>query len=125
MGSPGSVAAMRARLTCPGIGRSTALLFAAEGAKVVVSDLDEQKAQKVVDEIKANGPFRQSLIAAHSPGGQAIAVGGDVTAEDFPKRLIGKTVEAFGDIHQCVRRRVAMLTPAASSSASKADIALF
>lgn len=74
-----------------GIGRSTALLFAAEGAKVVVSDLDEGKAQKVVEEIKA-------------AGGQAIAVGGDVTAEDFPKKLIGATVEAFGDIHHIVVR---------------------
>ncbi|BGP19863.1 hypothetical protein JCM10213_003172 [Rhodosporidiobolus nylandii] len=38
-----------------GIGRSTALLFAAEGAKVVVSDLDGNKAQAVVDEIKKAG----------------------------------------------------------------------
>lgn len=88
-------------MTCAGIGRSAALLFAAEGAKVVVSDLDEQKAQKVVDEIKANGPSRHRDHADLS-GGEAIAVGGDVTAEDFPKRLISKTVEAFGDIHQSV-----------------------
>lgn len=47
-----------------GIGRSAALQFAKEGAKVVVSDLDEQKAQAVVDEIK-------------KAGGEAIAVGGD------------------------------------------------
>lgn len=62
-----------------GIGRSCALLFAKEGAKVVVSDLDQAKAQKVVDEIK-------------QLGGQAIAVGGDVTADGFAKKLIEETV---------------------------------
>ncbi|GAA5971748.1 hypothetical protein JCM21900_005437 [Sporobolomyces salmonicolor] len=69
-----------------GIGRSTALLFAQEGAKVVVADLDAGKAQAVVDEIK-------------KAGGQAIAVGGDVTAEDYPKKLVKATIDAFGDIH--------------------------
>ncbi|BGP58000.1 hypothetical protein JCM8202_001762 [Rhodotorula sphaerocarpa] len=72
-----------------GIGRACALLFAKEGAKVVVSDLDQQKAQKVVDEIK-------------QAGGQAIAVGGDVTANDFPRRLVEETVKAFGSIEHIV-----------------------
>ncbi|GAA5880943.1 hypothetical protein JCM1840_002104, partial [Sporobolomyces johnsonii] len=44
------------------------------------------KAQAVVDEIK-------------KAGGQAIAVGGDVTAEDYPKKLVKATIDAFGDIH--------------------------
>ncbi|GAA6036255.1 hypothetical protein JCM8097_006861 [Rhodosporidiobolus ruineniae] len=69
-----------------GIGRSCALLFAKEGAKVVVADLDEGKAQAVVDEIKKDG-------------GAAVAVGGDVTAEDFPKKLVQKTVDAFGEVN--------------------------
>ncbi|GAA5827876.1 hypothetical protein JCM11251_007712 [Rhodosporidiobolus azoricus] len=72
-----------------GIGRSCALLFAAEGSKVVVSDLDAAKAQVVVDEIKR-------------AGGEAIAVGGDVTAEDFPKKIVEATVEAFGTIDHLV-----------------------
>lgn len=42
--------------------------------------LDEKKAQIVVDEIKA-------------AGGEAIAVGGDVGAEDFPERIVKATVE--------------------------------
>ena len=46
---------------------------------MVVSDLDQAKAQKVVDEIK-------------QLGGQAIAVGGDVTADGFAKKLIEETV---------------------------------
>ncbi|GAA5931658.1 hypothetical protein JCM10213_003170 [Rhodosporidiobolus nylandii] len=72
-----------------GIGRSTALLFAAEGAKVVVSDLDGNKAQAVVDEIK-------------KAGGQAIAVAGDVTAQDFPKKIVEETVKAFGSIEHLI-----------------------
>ncbi|GAA5990434.1 hypothetical protein JCM10908_007370 [Rhodotorula pacifica] len=72
-----------------GIGRSCALLFAKEGAKVVVSDLDQAKAQKVVDEIK-------------QIGGQAIAVGGDVTADGFAKKLIEETVAAFGSVEHIV-----------------------
>ncbi|GAA95827.1 uncharacterized protein L969DRAFT_51108 [Mixia osmundae IAM 14324] len=72
-----------------GIGRCAALMFAKEGAKVVVSDLDGEKAQKVVEEIKANG-------------GEAIAVGGDVTAEDFPKKIIKTTVDKYGKINHLV-----------------------
>ncbi|GAA5862008.1 hypothetical protein JCM8547_001556 [Rhodosporidiobolus lusitaniae] len=72
-----------------GIGRSAALLFAAEGAKVVVSDLDGAKAQLVVDEIK-------------KAGGEAIAVGGDVMAKEFPKKLAEETVKAFGGINVLV-----------------------
>ncbi|KAF8599262.1 short-chain dehydrogenase/reductase SDR [Ceratobasidium sp. AG-I] len=72
-----------------GIGRSAALLFAKEGAKVVVSDLDEKKAAIVVDEIKR-------------AGGEAIAVGGDVGAEDFPEKIIGATIKAYGQINHIV-----------------------
>ena len=42
--------------------------------------LDENKAQKVVEEINA-------------AGGDAIAVGGDVGADDFPQRILKATIE--------------------------------
>jgi 3-oxoacyl-[acyl-carrier protein] reductase len=42
--------------------------------------LDVKKAQLVVDEIKKNG-------------GEAHAVGGDVTADGFAKKLIDETVK--------------------------------
>lgn len=81
-----------------GIGRQHALLFAAEGAKVVVNDLggsvdgsgdDRSAAQQVVDEITA-------------AGGQAIANGDDVTDWDGGKRLIEAAIEAYGDLHVLV-----------------------
>ena len=75
-----------------GLGREHALLFAAEGAKVVVNDLggapdgggaDQTAAQQVVDEIK-------------SMGGDAIANGDDVADWDGGKALIDAAVDAFG-----------------------------
>ena len=38
-----------------GIGQATALLFAKEGAKVVVADLDEAGGNEVIDQINADG----------------------------------------------------------------------
>src|ERR1700734_4010192 len=81
-----------------GIGREHALLFAAEGAKVVVNDLggavdgsgdDRSSAQQVVDEIVAGG-------------GQAVANADDITDWDGGKRLVDTALEAFGDLHVLV-----------------------
>ncbi len=75
-----------------GIGREHALLFASEGAKVVVNDLggnpdgtgaDASPAQKVVDEILA-------------AGGEAVANHNDVADFDGARRLIGQAVETYG-----------------------------
>jgi NAD(P)-dependent dehydrogenase (short-subunit alcohol dehydrogenase family) len=81
-----------------GIGREHALLFAAEGAKVVVNDLggardgsgaDATPAEQVVAEIKA-------------AGGEAIANADDVSSWDGASRLIGQAIETFGDLHVLV-----------------------
>ena len=81
-----------------GIGREHALLFAREGAKVVVNDLggdpagtgaDTSPAQQVVDEI----------VAA---GGQAVANYDDVTDWEGAKNLIDQAVETYGDLHVLV-----------------------
>ena len=81
-----------------GIGREYALLFAAEGAKVVVNDLggsldgsgdDVSAAQQVVDEITA-------------AGGQAVANHDDVTDWEGGKRLVDTAIETFGDLHVLV-----------------------
>ncbi|KAF8628530.1 hypothetical protein AX15_003841 [Amanita polypyramis BW_CC] len=72
-----------------GIGKSAALLFAKEGAKIVASDIDEKRLNEVVAEIKA-------------AGGDAIGVSGDVAANDFPKRIVDAAVKAYGKINHIV-----------------------
>jgi len=69
-----------------GIGASAALLFAKEGAKVVVTDLDGAKSKAIVDEIQKNG-------------GTAISVPGDVTDPKFPDHIIQETIKAFGKLN--------------------------
>lgn len=72
-----------------GIGRSAALLFSKEGAKVVITDIDAAKVDIVVDEIK-------------KLGGDAIGVAGDVAADDFPKKIVVATVRKYGKINHIV-----------------------
>ena len=81
-----------------GLGREHALLFAAEGAKVVVNDLggnpdgtgaDASPASQVVEEIRA-------------AGGEAVANHDDVADWEGAKRLIDAAVESFGDHHVLV-----------------------
>jgi NAD(P)-dependent dehydrogenase (short-subunit alcohol dehydrogenase family) len=72
-----------------GIGREHALLLAAEGARVVVNDLDAAPAGSVVEEI----------VAA---GGDAVAVPGDVADWATGEALIGAALEAYGDLHVLV-----------------------
>ena len=78
-----------------GIGREHALLFAQEGAKVVINDLggaidgsgdDRTPAQQVVDEIKAMG-------------GEAVANADNVAEWEGGQRLIQTALDAFGDLH--------------------------
>ena len=77
-----------------GIGREHALLFAAEGAKVVVNDLgatndgtgaDISPAQHVVEEI----------VAA---GGEAVVDGENVADWEGAQRMINTAIETFGDL---------------------------
>lgn len=65
-----------------GIGRVTAKLFAAEGAKVVVGARRESELASLVDEIKASG-------------GTAVSLAGDVRSEDYAKALVALAVKAF------------------------------
>ena len=68
-----------------GIGAAAAGLFGAEGAAVVVSDLDA-------------GPADETAAAIRKAGGRAIAVAGDVTSPEFPAQLIQATLDNFGGI---------------------------
>jgi 3-oxoacyl-[acyl-carrier protein] reductase len=69
-----------------GIGRAIALELANQGAKVVVNySGSEQKAMKVVDEIKANG-------------GEAIAVQANVSNAESVQQLMKTAVDTFGSL---------------------------
>jgi 3-oxoacyl-[acyl-carrier protein] reductase len=68
-----------------GIGSATAKLFAANGARVIVSDLDP-------------APAEETAAAIRSAGGQAAVIPGDVTDPAFPAQLIKGTLDAFGGI---------------------------
>ena len=77
-----------------GIGRSTALLLAAEGASVVVNDLggnvdgsgaDKGPAQLVVDDITA-------------AGGKAVANGADISDHASAEEMIKSAIEEFGQL---------------------------
>lgn len=69
-----------------GIGRSTALLLAQQGAKVVVSDINLDAAEKVAAEI----------IAA---GGHAVANKTDTSHPEEMKQAVEFALESFGALH--------------------------
>lgn len=68
-----------------GIGREIALKLAAEGARVVINDLDATPAQQTVADI----------IAA---GGQAVACVGSVTEADFAERFVATAIDTYGGL---------------------------
>ncbi|PZS16691.1 MAG: short-chain dehydrogenase [Acidimicrobiales bacterium] len=86
-----------------GLGREHALLFAREGARVIVNDLDvtmdggatnssgddRGAAQQVVDEIVATG-------------GQAVANTDDIADWEGGRRLLNTALDAFGELHVLV-----------------------
>lgn len=68
-----------------GIAKETCLLFASEGGKVVVCDLDD-------------GPAKETVKEIEKMGGKAVAVSGDITAEGLPEKIIETAIGAFGGI---------------------------
>lgn len=66
-----------------GIGAEAARLFANEGAKVIVSDIDGAKATEVASKIQQDG-------------GRAIAVAGDMLSDSYIAELVKKAAE-FGE----------------------------
>jgi NAD(P)-dependent dehydrogenase (short-subunit alcohol dehydrogenase family) len=66
-----------------GIGRATAVLFAREGAKVAIAEIDAAAGEET----------------AHLAGNGAIAIRTDVTEPDSLERAIRTTVEKFGGLH--------------------------
>ena len=66
-----------------GIGRATAELFAREGARLVVTDVDREGLEGLVEAL---------------PGSEVEAVVGDVSVPEDAKAMIGAAVESYGRI---------------------------
>lgn len=68
-----------------GLGRHSALLFAAEGAKMAVVDIDADRAE-------------QTLKLVEQAGGEAIAITADVASREQITSAVAQTVDAFGKL---------------------------
>ncbi|OZQ68382.1 short-chain dehydrogenase [Paenibacillus sp. VTT E-133280] len=68
-----------------GIGRSTALLFAREGATVIVNDLDEAKGIETLKNI-------------HADGGKGHFIHADVTHAESVEQMVDQIIEHYGHI---------------------------
>ncbi|GAA3566765.1 3-oxoacyl-[acyl-carrier-protein] reductase [Amycolatopsis ultiminotia] len=68
-----------------GIGAEIARKLAADGAAVVVNDLDEE-------------PAKDTVVAIESAGGRAIACSGSVTDSGFAERFTRTAVDTFGGL---------------------------
>src|SRR6266704_1354369 len=81
-----------------GLGREHALLFAREGAKVVVNDLGGDYRGEGADVTPAQQTV-EDIIAA---GGEAVVNGDNVAEWEGAARLVQQAVEAFGALHVLV-----------------------
>src|SRR5262249_42533449 len=81
-----------------GIGRATAVAMSREGARVAVSD-------------RAEAGIAETVALINSAGGQAIAIGGDVTKEADVVAMVARTVAAFGKI-DCAFNNAGISPPA-------------
>lgn len=93
-----------------GLGAAYARSCAAEGAALVVNDIDAGNAAAVAAEIA-------------DAGGRALAVAGDVGDWGFAEGLVGACVEAFGAIDGLVNN-AGVLRPARIEDITEADVRL-
>lgn len=69
-----------------GIGKAIALLYAAQGAKVVVSDISEQGGNETVSEVKGLG-------------GEAVFIRADTSKPADNQSLVAQTIQKYGGLH--------------------------
>lgn len=96
-----------------GIGAETARLMAAEGARVVLGDIDAATAGEVAEEIRGGG-------------GEAVAVTADIAEEEQVREMIATAIREFGRL-DVLHNNAAALGPdaiGADSAGSIIDIPL-
>ena len=88
----------------PSLGRTTALTLAAEGAKLVVTDIDE-------------AGVKETAAAIEAAGGEALALQHDVTDEFAWESVLAATQERFGRLDILVNNAgIAVLMPISEMS---------
>src|SRR5437667_27271 len=81
-----------------GMGREAAVLFAEEGARVVVCDINKQAAEETV-----------ALVG--KAGGEGLAAVGDVAVEEDVKRMVEEGARRFGALHVLYNNAGVLETP--------------
>jgi len=81
-----------------GMGRSHAIEFARQGAKVVVNDLGAA----MDGEGRSSGPAAEVVEEIRGFGGEAVANGDDASDWDGARRLIAQAVDTFGTVDTLV-----------------------
>ena len=79
-----------------GIGRATCQLFAEQGARVVVADVNQKGG-------------KETVALVEKAGGKAAFIKTDVSQEDQVKRLIRKTAQVFGKLDILVNNAAAFV----------------
>ena len=92
-----------------GIGRATSVLFAREGARIVVSDVVEAAARQTADEVGA-------------VGGEAVVVTGDVSRTDDAKAMVDAALDAYGKLDVLVNSAGVTGRNAAGPEASPEEV---
>lgn len=105
----GKVVVVTGAASDPGLGHSSAIALAREGARLVVTDLDAEGAERCAEKIR-------------KLGGDALALHHDVTDEEKWTAVIGKTIETFGRLDVLVNNAgIAVLKPLAELSLADWD----
>jgi NAD(P)-dependent dehydrogenase (short-subunit alcohol dehydrogenase family) len=72
-----------------GIGRAIAILYAKEGARLVLTDVDDKGGNQTVDDVVKQG-------------GEAVFIHGDSSKPDDSKKVVEQAVKKFGALHIAV-----------------------